>query len=135
VLAVDLLWLRELEAGLRSLTGSMLLSVGCVAAFAFMYAVPAQGNYLLGMLVVDPLTNFGRAAILLLTLATAWLPHRFTRHIGEYFALLAFAALGMLFLIGSENILMLFIALELTSLSLYLLAGFATNDPRSAERH
>ncbi len=48
----------------------------------------------------------------------------FTTHVGEYFALILFAAVGMMFLVSSEDILMIFISLELTSLSLYILTAF-----------
>jgi NADH-quinone oxidoreductase subunit N len=43
------------------------------------------------------------------------------------------AAVGMLFLIGSEDILMIFVSLELTSLSLYILAAFNKRNIKSAE--
>ena len=43
------------------------------------------------------------------------------------------AAVGMMFLVSSEDILMIFISLELTSLSLYILTAFNKRSPRSAE--
>src|SRR5207248_9791509 len=42
-------------------------------------------------------------------------------------------AIGMLFLVSSEDILMIFISLELTSLSLYILTAFNKRNPKSAE--
>ena len=48
----------------------------------------------------------------------------FTAHVGEYFALILLAAVGMMFLVSSEDILMIFVSLELTSLSLYILTAF-----------
>jgi NADH-quinone oxidoreductase subunit N len=47
---------------------------------------------------------------------------------GEYHALILFAMTGLLLACGTTHLLMLFVALELASLSLYLLAGF----PRTA---
>jgi NADH-quinone oxidoreductase subunit N len=55
------------------------------------------------------------------------------RHHGEYLALLLLATIGLMLLVGSEELLMIFIGLELTGLSLYVLAGFDKTDPRSAE--
>ena len=52
---------------------------------------------------------------------------------GEYFALILLAAVGMMFLVSSEDILMIFISLELTSLSLYILTAFNKRNPKSAE--
>ncbi len=50
------------------------------------------------------------------------------RHSGEYVALMLFAICGLLLAVGTNHLLMLFVALELSSLSLYLLVGF----PRTA---
>ena len=52
---------------------------------------------------------------------------------GEYFALILLAAVGMMFLVSSEDILMIFISLELTSLSLYILTAFNKRSAESAE--
>ena len=43
------------------------------------------------------------------------------------------AAVGMMFLVSAEDILMIFIALELTSLSLYILTAFNKREVKSAE--
>src|SRR5206468_1763798 len=85
--------------------------------------------------VVDPLTQLVKQALLVLTVATGLvsLDSRFTDHVGEYFALLLLATVGMMFLVSSENLLMIFISLELTSLSLYVLTAFNKRNPRSAE--
>ena len=48
-------------------------------------------------------------------------------------ALILLAAVGMMFLVSSEDILMIFISLELTSLSLYILTAFNKRNPKSAE--
>src|SRR5207248_10109572 len=47
--------------------------------------------------------------------------------------LLLLATLGMLFLVSSEDVLMIFISLELTSLSLYILTAFNKRNLKSAE--
>ena len=39
----------------------------------------------------------------------------------------------MMFMVSTENLLMIFVALELTSLSLYILAAFNKRSPQSAE--
>src|SRR4029077_15458081 len=57
----------------------------------------------------------------------------FTVHTGEYFALVLLAAAGMMFLVSSADVLMIFVSLELTRLSLYVLAAFNKSDEKSAE--
>jgi NADH-quinone oxidoreductase subunit N len=61
------------------------------------------------------------------------LPHKFTTHIGEYVALILMATIGLLLLAGTAELLLAFIALELTSLSLYLLTAFRKDRVNSAE--
>jgi NADH-quinone oxidoreductase subunit N len=55
------------------------------------------------------------------------------RNPGEYLAMLLLGTVGLLLLVGSEELLMIFIGLELLGLSLYVMAAFDKTDIRSAE--
>jgi NADH-quinone oxidoreductase subunit N len=135
VLAVDLTSTRGLGPRLRFAIGGMLASVGCAAAIAWMLVVPATANALAGMLVVDPLTQLVKIALLALTVFTVLISIEgtFTTHVGEYLALILLATVGMMFLVSAQDILMIFVSLELTSLSLYILTAFNKRDLKSAE--
>ena len=126
VLAADLLTMRDLPLRFRLLIGALISCVGCVAAIAWMLIMPQHANFLHGMLVVDPMTQLVKIAVLVLAIFTLLLSTEtdFTTHVGEYFALVLLAAVGMMFLVSAEDILMIFISLELTSLSLYILTAF-----------
>jgi NADH-quinone oxidoreductase subunit N len=106
-----------------------------VVSIGWMLAMPAQGNLADGMLVVDPLTQLVKVILLSLTICTLLLTVNtdFTNHTGEFFALILLATLGMMFLVSSEDILMIFVSLELTSLSLYILTAFDKRNVKSAE--
>ena len=52
---------------------------------------------------------------------------------GEYFSLLLLATSGMMFMVSSLNLLMIYLGLELMSLSLYVLAGINRSDLRANE--
>lgn len=54
-------------------------------------------------------------------------------HLGEYYALLLFSAVGMMFLASGTDLIVLFIALELMALCEYVLTGFLRGDRRSNE--
>jgi NADH-quinone oxidoreductase subunit N len=54
-------------------------------------------------------------------------------NLGEYYAMILFATIGMMLLAASTDLISIYIALELTSLSLYILAGFIKRDPKSLE--
>ena len=135
VLATDLFALRELELRVRLLVCAMISCMGCAVAMGWMVVLPQHGDFAHGMLVVDPLTQWVKGGLLVLTILTAVISvdTDFTPHAGEYFALVLLAALGMMFLAGSEDILMIFVALELTSLSLYILTAFNKRNVKSAE--
>src|SRR5688572_9069344 len=53
--------------------------------------------------------------------------------IGEYYFLLLGAAIGIFFMVSTNNLLLLMLGLELLSLASYSLAGFHKNERRSGE--
>jgi len=135
VLAIDLISMRELTTRFRFIIGGMIAGAGCVAAIVWMLVVQPHGNAMGGMLVADPLTAFVKIALLALTIFTVLLSieSNFTGHVGEYLALILLAAVGMMFLVSAEDILMIFVSLEMTSLSLYILTAFNKRNIKSAE--
>jgi NADH-quinone oxidoreductase subunit N len=52
---------------------------------------------------------------------------------GEYYILLHVATIGFSLMAAAADLIMLYVALETASLSLYVLVGFVTNSPRSTE--
>jgi NADH-quinone oxidoreductase subunit N len=55
------------------------------------------------------------------------------RRLGEYYALLISLTLGMFLMSGATNLLMMYLSLELTSISSYILAGYTKDAPDSSE--
>jgi NADH-quinone oxidoreductase subunit N len=54
-------------------------------------------------------------------------------HPGEYNFLILASTLGMMIMTGSNNLLLAFLGIQLTSIPLYILAGFKRNDAKSSE--
>ncbi|HSB89459.1 MAG TPA: NADH-quinone oxidoreductase subunit N [Anaerolineales bacterium] len=52
---------------------------------------------------------------------------------GEYYSLLIVATLGMCLMAGASDLIMLYLAIETTSIPLYVLAGFLKDDVKSVE--
>ena len=77
-----------------------------------------------GTLVVNALTVIFKLVVIALTVLTVIISINYPigRHVGEYFATLLFGAIGMLLLISAEELITIFVALELTS---------STSSPRS----
>jgi NADH-quinone oxidoreductase subunit N len=134
VLAADRLAMSDLSKPFRFLIGALISSAGCVAAIVWMLALPTSDTSP-GPLIVEPITQFVKTGLLILTLLTVWmsLTATFTDHVGEYLGLILLATAGMMFLVSSADILMIFISLELTSLCLYILTAFNKRNLKSAE--
>ncbi|UCC76262.1 MAG: NADH-quinone oxidoreductase subunit N, partial [Anaerolineales bacterium] len=56
-----------------------------------------------------------------------------SRHRGEFYALLLFSALSMCLLSGATNLIMIFLALDFFTITLYVLTGYLRDDRRSTE--
>ena len=107
-----------------------------LAGVAILY-LPPQATLFDGMLVITPLTSLFKIICLTLAFFTVILA-RSAGHVrffnpGEYLAMILLATIGLMLLVGSEELLMIFIGLELTGLSLYVLTAFDKTDLRSAE--
>ncbi|PYL87061.1 MAG: hypothetical protein DMF17_04085 [Verrucomicrobia bacterium] len=87
------------------------------------------------MLVITPLTSLFKIICLALAFFTVVLARTdlSSRNRGEYLALVLLATIGLMLLVGSEELLMIFIGLELTGISLYVMTAFDKTDIRSAE--
>lgn len=72
------------------------------------------------------------AAILGVLLAYHAIP-KISEQLGSYYALLLLAAAGMMTMGAATDLIVVFLALEILSLALYILAGFNRQEPRSAE--
>lgn len=131
--------LAVLTIGLTSARASTWCSVvaagGIVAAVTALLRLPQHANLFGGMLVISPLNSLFKIICLALALVTVPLvsSEKSLRNPGEYLALLLLGALGLMLLVGSEELLMIFIGLELLGLSLYVMAAFDKSDVRSAE--
>src|SRR6202171_6080056 len=114
---------------------SGVAAAGLLFAIAALLLLPPHATLFPGMLVVSPLTSLFKIICLVLAFFTVILARTdlSSRNRGEYLALVLLATIGLMLLVGSEELLMIFIGLELTGLSLYVMAGFDKTDIRSAE--
>jgi NADH-quinone oxidoreductase subunit N len=119
--------------GLAWMATGGVLALGLLSIFVRPTA-PALG----GMFVQDGLAIFAKRLFLAATfiglLAGLSLPDRaFARRAGEYHLLILGSLLGMLVLASARDIILLFLAFELMSIPLYVLAGFLKRDAGAVE--
>ncbi len=114
---------------------SSIAVLGLAGAIGAVLMLPRNANLFGGMLVITPLTSLFKIICLALAFFTICLvrSEKSLRHPGEYLAIILLATVGLMLLVGSEELLMIFIGLELLGLSLYVMAAFDRNDARSAE--
>ena len=71
-------------------------------------------------------------AVLAILLASTYLENLNLHH-GEYYSLVLFSTSGAMLMAAASELIVLFVAIEILSVALYVLAGFARTEPRSEE--
>lgn len=89
------------------------------------------------LFVADGVARFAKVVMLLAASVVVWMSSvRLKAHgLGkfEYHILVGFAVLGMMLMVSANNMLSLYLGLELQSLALYVLAAFNRDDTRASE--
>lgn len=133
-LGIPLLQLRD---GKGVQPGYVLaIALAVAMGFVAMYSIaPVRTDWFGSLLAADRLGGFFALVMLGVTLAVtiASFGHFRGTNSAVYYGLLSSAALGMLLLSFSQDLLMLFIAWELMSLPTYVLAGFDKKSSQSNE--
>lgn len=93
---------------------------------AFQEMAVADGYALIFMVVIVI------AGVLGVLLAQHTVP-QISNQVGAYYALLLLAVAGMMMMAAAIDLIVVFLALEIFSLALYILVGFNRHEPRSAE--
>ena len=134
-LTLDLTVMQRRALASRWAVGAIAACVGCVGAILLLVLRPEQASLNDGMLVVTSLTQLMQAVLAVFAIFAVLLAvgSEFTRHVGEYLAVVLFATTGMMILVSTQNLLVIFAALELLSLSLYVLTAFNKRSRQSAE--
>ncbi len=90
-----------------------------------------------GSLAVDGVALFSRLILLTVAAMSILISYHYLErrriHHGEYYPLLLFATTGMTLLAAANDLLMVFLALEVLSLALYVMVAFARRGDRSRE--
>ncbi len=108
-----------------------------LAALAALWAGEVAPDGIAQMVALDPFRYAASAIALLSTGATILLSLGYLERerllAPEYYPLLLLAAAGMMFLAGAEDLIVLFLGLEVMSVAVYVLAGYDRANAFSAE--
>ncbi len=111
--------------------------VGTVVTGLALILVPKKGSALMGLVIQDPAAVFFKFLFLIVALSILYMAILYDERIkhwkGEFYILILFAILGMMFLASAYDFITLFVSLELMAVSLYILATYMKDDTRSIE--
>src|ERR1700754_1527170 len=118
-----------------SLIAVALAFISLVMQWRFMPLLPYDGFY--GMVRIDGFALILRAIFLVaaglaIGISTRYLDIEGEQH-GEYYSLVLFATVGMMFIACGYDLISLYISLELMALTFYILVAFTKREKRSNE--
>lgn len=115
---------------------AVLGTLAAIGASVYQLYIP-NGTAFFGAVQTDSFSIFfhfvieGIVLVTLLTSLDYFAGH--SSYVGEYYALILFGAVGMMFMTESVGLLMVFIGLEISSISTYILAGYRKRSATSPE--
>jgi NADH-quinone oxidoreductase subunit N len=117
--------------------GHISLVALAAAMAAALYAYDSPGPAFSGMLVVDGFSTFFRVLVTGVGILTVLASYRYLARegaeTGEYHALLLFSISGQCVMATANELIMIFIGLEISSIASYVMAGYLRDDKRNNE--
>ncbi|MFQ5913158.1 MAG: NADH-quinone oxidoreductase subunit N [Nitrospinota bacterium] len=133
VLLVDLFVPRER----KGFMGFLTLAGVVVTGFFLAQLAGTDVKLFGGMYRVDDFSTFFKFIFLGVTVLTVLISFRYLQvediNLGEYYALVLFSAIGMMVMASGNDLLTIYIGLELLSIPIYILVGFMKRDLVSQE--
>ncbi len=119
-----------------TLPAILSLSAAILAMLLFAISVNTQGT-LLGMIRLGGLTSLAGMALSMIAALTIMgmlaNPHKYRAGLAEIYAFILYTALGGILMVAANNILLLYVAIELSSYSTYILVGYYRYDKVTIE--
>lgn len=132
LLMVDLFVSNKRTTAWLSLGGLGVAFVLNLFTFDLSNPVAFEGTYL-----ADHFTGFLNIVVLVTGIVTVFLSMDYLQRQnierGEFYALLLFSVTGMMFMTSANDLIVIFVALELLSIPLYVLSAFRPNNAKSEE--
>lgn len=139
VFATIILLLFGLYAKPKASGAFTIIAIATVSLAAWCVLCPSipTGTFLNSMFVSNAFTIFAKILILLSAGLVLMLSSGFLKEEGgrpfEFVILILFATLGMMLMVSAGSLLTLYMALEMSSLALYVLASFSRDNQKSNE--
>lgn len=138
ILLYDLIFKKEKWLPYISLFGLVVTLFLIIEQYGYnKFAFQSSTNF--GMMAIDPFGAFFKIIILLSSIIVILFSILSKEldvardRMGEYYTLIFGMILGMFLMVSASDLILIYIAVELVSLSSFVLAGFLKNDSRSSE--
>jgi NADH-quinone oxidoreductase subunit N len=136
LLLVDVIWVKP-KANMAAWISAATLATSGIAVYWMWTRGGTAASVYFGSFVGDRFSLFVDAvvlisALLVVAIAPSYLERR---ELGgtEFYSLVLAATAGMMLLAGATSLMVIFLSIELLSLALYVLSGFAAGEKRSQE--
>jgi NADH-quinone oxidoreductase subunit N len=117
--------------------GHISIAALIAAIFVAIAANGAPGFAFSNLLVIDGFGTYFRILVLAIGILTVLSSYRYLGReqadTGEYHALVLFSVMGQCLMVTANDLIMIFIGLEISSIASYVLAGYLRNDKRNNE--
>ena len=140
ILTFILVAIFDLFNSIQKTVAAWLTIVGCAIALYVsidMLQVGTEGTEFSNMIQVDKYSLFFNVIFLVSTILVVLISMNYLgrtdRRQGEYYLLILLATLGMMLMASGNELIVVFLGLELMSLSLYVLAGYFQRSMASSE--
>jgi len=134
ILAVDAIGNPKIKRNLGWLTAGGLL---VIMVISFFVAIPqGQDRLIFGGMIRQDWLSFSFSILFMFAAAITALfaiDMKGVGQKGEFFVLMLISTLGMSLMASAADIIMLYLAIETTSIPMYILSGFMTRDDKSTE--
>ena len=122
---------------------SCVMTLGAVLAYPWSVGLDslrvsgAAVSVFNGMFILDAFAIFFKIIFLVAAILTIMISHRYLEieraNTGEYYALMLFAVVGMMFMASAGDFIAIFVSLETMAISFYILVGFLKSNRKSNE--
>ncbi|HBY61409.1 MAG TPA: NADH-quinone oxidoreductase subunit N [Solibacterales bacterium] len=137
VAGVLLMMLVPLKRNARGLFYGLTLAALVLSLAASVAAFGDPGPAFQNMLLIDGFATFFRVLVIGVGILTVSMSNMYLAReraeSGEYYALLLFSLVGQSIMVSANEMIMLFIGLEVSSIATYIMAGYLRDDKRNNE--
>ena len=121
----------------KSWLGGLALAGLAASLWAAFAAYADAGLAFQGMLIVDGFATFFRVVVIGVGILCVLCSSAYLRaeraEPGEFYALMLFSVVGQCVMVAANDLIMIFVGLEISSIATYILAGYLRDDKRNNE--